>query len=59
MSFPAPTDLSIEPVKVQGPFGIEVNYDICLHGRPVKGARHDTRADAEVELQIMQRALGG
>lgn len=52
-------ELSIKRVQVQGPFSIETAYDVCLNGRAIKGARHDSYAEAQQELAAMQRVMGG
>jgi hypothetical protein len=50
--------LTVEPVNVQGAFSIEQCYDVCLNGKPIKGARYDKQSEAYVEMEAMQKALG-
>jgi hypothetical protein len=50
-------ELTIKPVKVQGPFGIEKNYDVVLNGKPIKGSRHDTFTAADAELKAFAKIL--
>jgi hypothetical protein len=49
--------LTVEPVNVQGAFSIEQCYDVCLNGKPIKGARYDKQSEAYAEMETMQRLL--
>jgi hypothetical protein len=49
--------LSIKPVTVQGPRGIERNYDVCYNDVAIKGARHQRKRDAEAEQERMAKVL--